>query len=150
MQKVLCVCLGNTCRSPMMEAMLQHELSVRGIEAQVESAGLLKEAEGQDAFASSVKEMRDRGLDISGHKSRHVGSIGELTQFDLIICVGKPEADRMVALEPTLGDRVVVANELNGGIPNPWEKGSEAYRTCALTIVSVMSQMAEDLSSRWK
>ena len=150
MKKVLCVCLGNTCRSPMMEAMLRHELSVRGVEVQVESAGLLKEAEGQDAFTSSVMEMRDRGLDISGHKSRHVGSIGELTQFDLIICVGRSEADRVVALEPTLADRVMVANEVNGGIPNPWEKGDEAYRTCALTIVSVMGEMAEDLSSQWK
>ena len=133
-----------------MEAMLRHELSVRGVEAEVESAGLLKEAEGQDAFASSVKEMRDRGLNISQHKSRHVGSIGELTQFDLVICVGRPEADRVVALEPILADRVVVANEESGGIPNPWEKGDEAYRTCALTIVSVMSQIAEDLSFQWK
>lgn len=134
----------------MMEAMLRHELTSRGIDVEVESAGLLKEAEGQKAFDSSVKEMRDRGLDISSHTSRHIGSIGDLDRFDLVVCVGRPEADRVTAFEPKLGERVVVADEQNGGIPNPWEKGDEAYRTCALTIVSVMSEMAEGLSSQWK
>lgn len=133
-----------------MEAMLRHELTSRGVEVEVESAGLLKEAEGQKAFECSVLEMRDRGLDISGHTSRHVGSVGDLTRFDLVVCVGKPEADRVTAFEPRLEGRVVVANEANGGIPNPWEKGDEAYRTCALTIVSVMGEMAESLSSQWR
>lgn len=134
----------------MMEAVLRNELSKRGLEVQVESAGLLKEAEGQSAFDSSVKEMSDRGMDISGHKSRHVGSIGDVTQFDLIVCVGEAEADKVRAFSPNAKDRVVVANEAEGGIPNPWEKGDEAYRTCALTIVAVMTEMAESLSSQWK
>lgn len=133
-----------------MEAVLRSELSKRGLEVHVESAGLLKEAEGQNAFDSSVKEMSDRGLNISSHKSRHIGNIGDFTQFDLVVCVGEAEANQVRAFSPDMKDRVVVANELAGGIPNPWEKGDEAYRTCALTIVAVMTEMAENLSSQWK
>lgn len=130
----------------MMEAILRNELKKLGVEARVESAGVLKEAEGQLAFESSLKELANRGITLEGHKSRHIGSIGDLTRFDNIICVGEEEAQIVRDFCPAVADRVQVANAESGGIPNPWQLGPEAYRTCAVTIEASMAEIARTVN----
>ena len=68
--KVLVVCVGNICRSPMAEAMLQHELKDK-TDVSVTSAGLGSLA-GHAASKHAVALMEERGLDISGHKARQL------------------------------------------------------------------------------
>jgi len=66
------VCTGNTCRSPMAEALLRATLVKRGQgleKLKVASFGLAAEG-GQPPSANSVKAMQRIGLDVSGHRSR--------------------------------------------------------------------------------
>ena len=67
MEKVLCVCVGNISRSPMMQALLQQHL---GEAFRVESAGVSRELSGRPANHRSVACMKERGVDLSGHVSR--------------------------------------------------------------------------------
>lgn len=144
--KVLCVCLGNTCRSPMMEVFLQDELAKLELEDfQVESAGTLKEAEGKPANELSRLEVAKRGLSLDAHVARHIGSIGDLSAFDLILCVGSDEAGQVTAICPEARDLIEVVNAATGGIPNPYQLGREAYRTCAETIKAAMAEIAHRL-----
>lgn len=150
-RKILCVCKGNTCRSPMMEAVLQNELAKLGLEnATVESAGVLREAEGQSAHEFSRDELRNRGLNIESHVSRYIGHIGDLSRFDLILCVGAEEADQVREICPEVQDRIEVVNSEIGGIPNPWQLGPEAYRVCAETIERAMTDIAHRLKLVWQ
>lgn len=73
MKRILVVCTGNICRSPMARALLERELARRGLDAQVavESAGTYA-VEGEPASAGSVEAMRRRGIDISSHRGRQV------------------------------------------------------------------------------
>jgi protein-tyrosine-phosphatase len=91
MERVLCVCVGNISRSPMMQAVLQQHLGAFFL---VESAGMSKELAGRPANARSVACMAERGVDLSGHISRWIGDL-DLDQYRWIVCVGHDEANKV-------------------------------------------------------
>ena len=67
LKKVLVVCTGNTCRSPMAEGWLNHKLAGKGWIA--ESAGVAGWG-GGCASSEAVAVMREIGIDIAGHRNR--------------------------------------------------------------------------------
>ena len=67
LKKVLVVCTGNTCRSPMAEGWLNHKLAGKGWIA--ESAGVAAWG-GDGASPEAVDVMREIGVDISAHRNR--------------------------------------------------------------------------------
>src|SRR5271154_920860 len=92
MQRVLCVCLGNRSRSPMMQAVLQQHL---GPAFQVESAGVGPEAAVfAPANSRSIACMKERGVDLTSHTSRWARDL-DLSQYGWIVCVGREEADKV-------------------------------------------------------
>ena len=138
-RKVLCVCVGNISRSPMMQAVLQQHL---GAAFPVESAGLTKELAGRPANHRSVACMKERGVDLSGHVSRWIGDL-DLGQYRWIVCVGHHEADTVRDAMSADPAQVIVANEHQGGIPDPYELGMEGYRDCLALLDEVMPQVAQ-------
>ena len=67
LKKVLVVCTGNTCRSPMAEGWLNLKLAGKGWKA--ESAGVAAWG-GDSASPEAVEVMREIGIDISSHRNR--------------------------------------------------------------------------------
>ena len=143
MKKVLCVCVGNISRSPMIQAILQQYL---GTAFRVESAGLTKELAGRPANYRSVACMKERGIDLDSHISRWIGDL-DLGQYQWIICVGRDEADRVRSALGTTSTNVLVANEQNGGIPDPYELGLVGYQNCVALLDEVMPHIAREISS---
>ena len=139
MEKVLCVCVGNISRSPMMQAVLQQHL---GDTFLVESAGLSKELAGRPANYRSVACMRERGVDLSGHISRWVGDL-DLNQYRWIVCVGHDEADKVRSALSADSGNVMVANAHQGGISDPYELGMAGYRDCLALLDQVMLHVAQ-------
>lgn len=149
MRKVLCVCQGNTCRSPMMERMLRHLLERQGItDVEVESAGLRESAAGQPMAEFSIKELEDRGISADGHVSRYIGTI-DTASLSHILTVGQAEADQILSHPHfPVPVPVIVLNLARGGIPNPWEKGAEAYRECADLIEQRIEPFVRGIAAR--
>lgn len=77
--KILVLCTGNSCRSQMMQAYLQH---FAGNKAEVYSAGI--EIHGVNPLA--IKVMHEDGIDISHHTSNHIDEYREVA-FDFVITV---------------------------------------------------------------
>jgi putative hydrolase of the HAD superfamily len=140
-QQVLCVCVGNISRSPMMSALLQRELGGGFV---VESAGLDRDLVGRPANHRSVDCMYERGIDLSGHISRWIGSVA-LDGIGWIVTVGLDEARRV---RTHLGDHsaaIIVANAEHGGIPDPYELGVDGYRESAALLDRVLPGVAEQI-----
>lgn len=129
MKKVLVVCLGNTCRSPMFAALLKQRLVSEGqTDVIVESAGVLREAVGQPAAADWATLIVETRVDLSEHKSRHIEDVNP-SSFDTIVCVD-PKAFAIVTAMEHHATRVVLASPETQGVYNPWQKGIDAYREC--------------------
>jgi arsenate reductase len=77
--KVLFLCTGNACRSQMAEGWARH---LRGDRVEAYSAGI--EVHGLDPLA--VKVMAEAGVDISGHRSKHVSELAGVA-FDYVVTV---------------------------------------------------------------
>lgn len=142
MEKVLCVCVGNLSRSPMMQAVLQQHL---GDAFLVESAGVKKGVAGRPANDRSIVCMKERGHDLSGHISRWIGDL-DLKQYRWIVCVGQDEADKVRSALGADTAIVMVANEDQGGIPDPYELGLAGYRDCLALLDLVMPLVAQHIT----
>lgn len=143
MEKVLCVCGANISRSPMMQAVLRHHL---GAAFRVESAGVTQALGGRPANHRSVTCLQERGVDLSGHVSRWIGDL-DLKDYGWIICAGADEADQVRAALGAGSASVLVANEDQGGIPDPYHLGLEGYRNCLALLDQVMPLLAQRIRS---
>ena len=81
--KILCVCLGNICRSPLAEGILKSKLPTSFF---VDSAGLLSFHQGEHPDERAIKVAHNHHLDISKQKSRPILD-SDFDQFDLIYCM---------------------------------------------------------------
>ncbi len=116
-KKVLCVCKGNSDRSPMMAAVLQMYLNnaiLPGGEVHCESAGMLEIADkGGGASSFMVKAAKRIGIDLSSHKRRWVNSL-EINDYDLFVCVDDEVAAHVIELGTD------IKKVCNAKIDNPW------------------------------
>ncbi len=103
--RILIVCVGNICRSPMAEGLLRAELSrvgKGGIE--VASAGL-GAVVGAGADPIAVELMRERGIDVTGHVARQL--TGELLRpYELVLCMEKWQVRDVERLAPAARGKV--------------------------------------------
>lgn len=68
--KVLMVCLGNICRSPLAEGILKHHISLQGLDWEVDSAGTGNYHIGEPPHNLSQKVAMCNGIDISSQRCR--------------------------------------------------------------------------------
>lgn len=129
---VLCVCTGNTCRSPMLMTLLRGLVTQRGIDGvRVESAGT-GAGDGEPATPQAVSTMAGFGLDLRGHRSRHVGRV-DIGKVDHVLCMTSSHAAYIRSLGVP-ANRIQVVNADQGGVPDPFGGTLADYELCARTL----------------
>lgn len=134
---LLLVCSGNTCRSPMAEAMArQIAAQFRGVSVeQLEEAGIRITSAG--SFASSgipasdhaVAAMKKEGLDLSRHRSRPL-SPEMIHEADVILCMTQSHRRAVLALSPHAAEKTMMLSP-EGDIDDPYGSDEAAYAACA-------------------
>ena len=87
-RKVLCVCLGNICRSPTAEAVLQQQVARAGLSIQIDSAGTSNYHPNKAPDPRSQRHAALRGIDLSGLRARQV-VLSDFVEFDLILAMDR-------------------------------------------------------------
>ncbi len=131
LERVLMVCTGNICRSPMAEALLRARFERRG-RGTVASAGLAA-VEGRPADPFAVELLAERGIDLSGHRARQL-TPELLPHFDLVLVMDAAQHRRLTTLAPSLRGRIQRIGGFSGfDVPDPYgEPRGEFARALAL------------------
>lgn len=159
--KILMVCLGNICRSPLAEGILQDKTFKAGLTWSIESAGTNSYHTGEPPHPLSQKVAKMNGIDISRQRARRF-TAADFDVYDKIYALAQDVMDDMKRIagkrfDPSKVD--LLMNELYPGknmdVPDPWygpEKGyHEVYalidKACDSIIEKYLKEFALSLRS---
>jgi protein-tyrosine phosphatase len=123
--KVVFVCWGNICRSPMAERVAQRkaeDAGLRGVE--FTSAATSSEELGEPMDRRAAAVLRDRGYRADGHVAHQVDA-AEIEGADLVIAMEDLHIERLRAMAPGAGNLSLLtdhdpAASPGSGVPDPW------------------------------
>lgn len=131
--KILMVCLGNICRSPIAEGVLRHKAALLGLSWTVDSAGTNGIHVGASPHRHSQEVCRQHGIDISYQRGRQFIP-EDLTRFDKIYVLADDvyrEVRRIAGPHADLSKVDYLMNELHPGsdasVPDPWYGDRDGY-----------------------
>ncbi len=150
MTKVLMVCLGNICRSPLAEGIMKSKLTEDV--SQVDSAGTAGYHIGNAPDPRSIAVARKNGLDISNQKCRKF-SVEDFDRFDYIFVMDTSNFENVVKLARNPEDMSKVSlimdlvhpNE-NIEVPDPYYGGNSGFDYVYTMLDKACDSFVEKLS----
>jgi protein-tyrosine phosphatase len=148
--KILMVCLGNICRSPLAEGILQAKAAAAGLNWQIDSAGTNGYHVGESPHPLSQKVAKINGIDISQQRARRFRA-ADFEEFDRIYAMAEDVIDEMKSIARQHFDASKVEllmNELHPGknldVPDPWYGTEPGYHDVYAMISQACDKLIEN------
>lgn len=150
--KILMVCLGNICRSPLAEGILKDKISKAGLDWTVESAGTNGYHDGEAPHPLSRKVAKMNGIDICDQRSRRLVP-EDFDRFDKIYALAEDvvfDIKRIAKKKFDTSKVDLLMNELYPGknmdVPDPWSGPEREYHEAYALIDAACEKIIEKTS----
>ena len=155
--RILFVCLGNICRSPLAEGIFRHLVTRAGVQDlfEIDSAGTSGYHDGNPPDARSTATAQARGITLEGQSRKLLSE--DLQTFDYVIGMDADNMREIDALAEQVGGdtRVHLLREWDpvdrgAGVPDPYYGGAQGFedvhdiveRSCEKLLEHLMSELA--------
>ena len=150
MIRVLFVCHGNICRSPMAEAIMRNLIEERGLTSKIkiDSAGTSSNHVGEAPHKGTREKLKEMGISTSGMKARQLSTTD--LDFDYIVCMDasnvKNTRDMLRAHDDTKIFRFLDLTPHKKDVPDPWYTGDfqETYELCVEGCEALLERVMKE------
>lgn len=133
--RVLFVCHGNICRSPMAEGMLRSACAEYGLDWEVDSAGLSGEHNGEDMHPNTKKILTQHGAYFK-HSARQIASSD--SEFDLILAATQYQAGLLQKRFPQTRVQTMLPDS---DVPDPWYGSYADYQAVYAMLAPMVLEL---------
>jgi protein-tyrosine phosphatase len=130
-KRILFVCLGNICRSPMAEGIMRNKIIQNNLPLEVDSAGTANYHVGECPDQRAIQTAKSYGVDISMLRGRQF-SVNDFDNFDFIFAMDSSNYKNILRLARNDSDKSKVSYFLKEGnkgidVPDPWFGEPEGF-----------------------
>jgi len=151
--KILMVCLGNICRSPIADGLLRAKVEKEGLKVEVDSAGTSGYHVGEAPDARMRAMAKSMGVNIDNLSARQFVQ-ADFDRFDLIYAMDESNRDNILKLARNESDRKkvkLILNEIypgeNMSVPDPYFGGDQGFIDVFNMLDEATTKIISDLKS---
>jgi protein-tyrosine phosphatase len=145
--RILAVCLGNICRSPIAHGLLDKYSKNFDIDFIIDSAGTIGMHAGSPPDPRSIETMLDHGIDITNQRSRQFRHY-DFNEFDLILAMDSSNLRDLQSIASTDEELEKIRMVIEGvNVPDPYYGGDKGFENVYKMLDSAIQDLLQNLAA---